>query len=292
MRTFANAVRTKDFALSAEIFLRPETDAALIREQAATVAPHVDALLLTDNQYGQVHLCTVAAAAILLDAGIDPVLQLTSRNRNRIALLSDLLGASAIGVTSVLLVAGERAPTEFQPRPKPVLDLSATDLIRTAATMNADERLEERPDFFIGAVATPVGPKPNWRPKKLLEKIDAGAHFVQPHICMDIDLLRRYMQHLVGKKLLHRTSVIGSVAIVESADDARWLRENRPNVMLPDGMIERLEDAPDPKEEGIRICAETLDAMRTIPGMSGASIMATRDLATIGKAIRLAGICT
>ena len=290
MQTFADALRTKDFSLSAEIYLRPETDAASIREQAQAVAAHVDAVLVTDNQYGQVHLSPVAVAGILLQAGVDPVMQLTSRNRNRIALLSDLLGASAIGVTSLLLVAGERAPKSMQPRPKPVLDLSATDLIRTATTINADERLRDRPKFTIGGIVTPVGPKPNWQPKKMLEKIDAGAHFLQTHLCMDLKLLRQYMQHLIDRKLLHRASVIGAVAVLESAEDAQWLRDNRPNVMLPTALLERLQNASDPRDEGIRICAETLREMAKIPGMSGACVMASRDLTTIGEAIRQAGL--
>lgn len=290
MKTFKEAVRHKDFAVSAEIYLRPDTDANSIREQAAVLQDCVDGILLTDNQYGQLHMSTIAAASILLGFGVDPIVQLTSRNRNRIALLSDLLGAGAIGVTSLLLVAGERAPKEFQPRPKPVLDLSATELIRTATTIKIDEKLRNNPDFFVGGVVTPVSPKPSWKPKKLLEKIDAGAQFLQTHICMDIELLRRYMKHLVSNKLIRRTSVIGAVAVLVSADDARWIRENRPNVMVPDKLVERLENAADPEEEGIMICAETIRAMREIPGIDGVNIMASQDLSAIPKALRAAGL--
>jgi methylenetetrahydrofolate reductase (NADPH) len=290
MKSFKDAVRHKDFAISAEIYLRPESDADSIRRQADVVRDAVDAILLTDNQYGQVHMSTIAAASILLDYDIDPIVQLTSRNRNRIALVSDLLGAAAIGVTSLLLVAGERAPKEFQPRPKPVLDLSATDLILTAATIKKDEDLKRRPEFFIGGVVTPVGPNPNWKPRKLLEKIDAGAQFVQTHTCMDVDLLRRYMRHLIDNKLLQRTSVIGAVAVLESADDAQWLRSNRPNVMIPDAVIERLENSANPRQEGINVCAETIRAMRDIPGIDGVSIMASKDLGSIAEAAHAASL--
>jgi len=290
VRTFKKAVQGDDFAVTAEIYLRPETDAASIRAMAEVLKHDVDAILLTDNQYGQVHMSTVAAASILLDYGVDPVVQLTSRNRNRIALLSDLLGAGALGVTSLLLVAGERAPKEFHPRPKPVLDLSATDLIRTATTLKIDEKLVHCPDFLVGGVVTPLAPGPNWKPKKLLEKIDAGAQFVQTHICMDVELLRRYMRHLVSNKLVHRTSVIGAIAVLVSADDARWLRDNRPNVMVPDVLIERLEKAADPEAEGISICAEIIAELQQIPGIAGVNIMASRDLAAIPKVIRAAGL--
>jgi len=133
-------------------------------------------------------------------------------------------------------------------------------------------------------------PKPNWKAKQLREKIDAGAQFVQTHICMDIELLRRYLRHLVENKLIQRTSVIGAVAVLADAEDAVWLRDNRPNVMLPDGIVERLQNAADPREEGIRICAETIRAMREIPGLSGVNLMATRDLTAIPEVIREAGL--
>jgi methylenetetrahydrofolate reductase (NADPH) len=290
LKTFKNAVRHKDFAVSAEIYLRPESDAESIREQAAALKDSVDGILLTDNQYGQLHVSTIAAAAILLQCGVDPIVQLTSRNRNRIALLSDLLGAAALGVSSLLLVAGERAPREFKPRPKPVLDLSATDLIKTAATINADESLRKNPDFLIGGVVTPVPPGPNWRPKKLLEKIEAGAQFIQTHLCMNETLLEQYLRHLVGEKLIQRTSVITSVAVLGSAEDARWLSENRPNVSIPDRLVVRLEEADDPEEEGIRIAVELIQAYREIPGVSGVNIMAARDLTTIPRVVEAAGL--
>lgn len=290
MKTFKNAVRDKDFAISAEIYLRPETDAESIRTQADVLKDVVDGILLTDNQYGQLHMSTIAAASILLDYGVDPIVQLTCRNRNRIALLSDLLGAGALGVTSLLLVAGERAPANFKPRPKPVLDLVATDLIRTATTMKVDENLTQNPDFLVGGVVTPVIPKPTWEAKKVREKIDAGAQFVQTHICLDVALLRQYLHHLVANKLIQRTSVIVAVAVLESAEDVVWLRENRPNVMVSDEIVTRLENASDPRQEGIDVCAESIKMMSEIPGLNGVSIMAARDLSAIPEVIRAAGL--
>ena len=270
--------------------MRPETNADAIRIQADVLRDAVDGILLTDNQYGQLHMSTIAAASILIDYGVDPIVQLTCRNRNRIALLSDLLGAGALGVSSLLLVAGERAPEEFKPKPKPVMDLSATDLIRTATTMKDDEKLTQNPDFFVGGIVTPVLPKPGWKAKQLREKIDAGAQFVQTHICMDVSILRGYLARLVASKLIQRTSVIGAVAVLGSAEDERWLRKNRPNVMVPDDVIGRLEASSDPREEGIRICAETIRAMVEIPGLAGVNIMAARDLSAIPEVIREAGL--
>ena len=290
MKTFKNAVREKDFALTAQIYLRPETDAQAILIQADTLKNAVDGILLTDNQYGQLHMSTIAAASILLGHGVDPIVQLSSRNRNRIALMSDLLGAAAIGVSSLLLVAGERAPDGFQPKPKPVMDLTATDLIRTATIMKFDDKVVSNPDFFVGGFATPVMPKANWGAKNLREKIAAGAQFIQTHICMDVKLLRQYLGYLVANRLIEQTSIIGAVAVLGSADDAIWMRKNRPNAMVPDSVLKRLGAAADPREEGIRICAETIRAMCDIPGIAGVNIMAARDLSAIPAVIEAAGL--
>jgi methylenetetrahydrofolate reductase (NADPH) len=290
LKTFKDALRTRDFAVTAEVYLRPETEAGSLCRQAKLLRDDVDAILLTDNQFGQLHMSTIAAASILLAEGVDPIVQLSCRNRNRIALISDLLGAGALGVTSLLLVTGERAPPEFHPRPKPVLDLSPTELIGTAAALKSDERLGYCPDFLVGGVVTPIKPKSTWKARKLTEKVDAGAQFVQTHICMDTQVLRAYMNHLVAGKFIRRTSVIGAVAILESAEDAKWLMDHRPFVKIPGQAIDRLRAADDPKAEGMKICAETLRAMRKIPGMAGANIMAARDLNTIPEVIRMAGL--
>ena len=133
-------------------------------------------------------------------------------------------------------------------------------------------------------------PKPSWKAAKLIEKVEAGAQFLQTHICMDTRVLSAYMRYLVSNRFIRRTSISGSVAVLESAEDAEWLRENRPNVNIPDQMVERLRSAADPKAEGIRICAETLKAISGIPGMVGANIMASRNLETIPEVVRAADL--
>lgn len=290
MRSFKDAIRNRDFAVSAEIFLRPESSADSICEQADILRDHVDAILLTDNQFGRLHMSTLVAASILINAGVDPIVQLASRNRNRLALISDLIGAAALGVTSLLLVRGHHAPKEFKPRPEPVLDVNAADLIRLASTVNQGHGISHSPDFYIGGLVTAHRPKKDWNGKILMDKIDAGAGYLQAHICMDIEVLKTFMSRLVDNGIVRRTSIIGATAILASAEDARWLRENRPNVLIPDSVVDRLEQASDPRQEGIKICTEFLQAMRDIPGISGANIMAARDLATIPEAIDAAGI--
>lgn len=290
MTNFREAIYAKNFCLTAECFLRPETTAEAIRLQADVLRECVDAVLLTDNQHGQVHMSVLAAARLMLDNGVEPIMQLSCRNRNRIVLISDLLGAAALGVTTLLLVRGDRVPDGFKPRPKAVFDVNAKELIATAKAMTDDENLRSPPEFFIGGVVTPHGPKPGWVPKKLNEKVGAGLHFVVTHLCMDLSLLRSYMQHLVGNQLTWRVAVIASTAVLSSAEDALWLRKHRPNATIPDSIVKRLEESPDPKKEGVAICAEQLAELSAIPGIVGANIMASTDLSMIPEAITAANL--
>ena len=290
MRSFKDAVQNRDFAVSAEIFLRPESCADSICEQADILRDHVDAILLTDNQFGRLHMSTLVAASILINAGVDPIVQLASRNRNRVALVSDLMGAAALGVTSLLLLKGEQAPKDFDPRPKSVLDVNAAGLIRLASTVKQGPGISHSPDFYIGGLVTAHRPKKSWSGKILVDKIDAGAGYLQAHICMDIEVLKTFMKRLVDNGIVRRTSIIGATAILGSAEDARWLREYRRNVLIPDSVVDRMEQATDPRQEGIKICAENLQSMFEIPGISGANIMATQDLGTIPEMIDAAGL--
>jgi len=291
LKTFREARRTADFVVSSEIFLRPETTAETIREAANLLREHVSGVLVTDNQFGVVHMSTLAAASLLIANDMDPIVQLACRNRNRIALWGELLGAAALGVTSLMLIRGSRVPDGFEPRPKEVLDVEATELMATAAKLKHDDRLRVIPDFFIGAQVTPHAPEADWNPEKLNRKADAGAQFVQTHVCMNMPLLRNYMRHLVANRLPQRLSIFVTLAIPGSADDARWLCENRPNINIPPGIIRRMAQAADPEQEGVRICAEQLQQLAEIPGISGAHLIATRDLATIPAAIEESGVC-
>jgi methylenetetrahydrofolate reductase (NADPH) len=285
MNTFRDAIRARDFVLTSECFLKPETDADAIRLQADVLRGHVDGVVLTDNQFGSLHMSTIAAGRLMIENGLDPVVQLSCRNRNRISLLGDLLGAVALGTTSFLLVRGNRIPKNIVPRPKLVLDTNATDLMAMATSLKADHDLRAVPDLYVGGSITPHEPKADWEPLKLIAKADAGAQFMITHTCMDLDLLRRYVNRLIATKLTHRVSIIVGTAILASADDARWMRDYRPNCQIPDTLIERLENARDPREEGLNICAEQLRALADMPGVSGAHVVASTDLRLVPEAI-------
>lgn len=233
-------------------------------------------------------MSTLAASAILLQNGVDPIMQLSCRNKNRMALISDLLGAAALGITSVFLVRGNKLPEGYEPRPKAVNEIGATELIATAMKMNSDPEISVAPDFYIGGSVTPHNPEPNHVPAKLIEKIEAGAQFVQTHVCMNMEVMRDYMKHLVAHNLIRRVSVFAGTAIFPSAEAARWLRENRRNALVPDNIIKRLKKAADPEQEGVKICTEQLRELAEIPGIAGVNIMSGGNIAAITDAIRAA----
>jgi len=259
--------------------------------QADILRDYVDAILITDNQSGRIHMSTLAAGALLIDAGVDPIVQLSCRNRNRISLLSDLLGCTALGITSISLVRGDRVPDDFQPRPKAIMDVNATELIRIANIMKNDEKIASQGNFFLGGVVTAHAPKPGWPAKNITEKIDAGAQFVFTHTCLDLDLLRTYMQRLGETKLLWSCHVVAGIVLLSSVEDAQWVSKNRPNVIIPNDIIARLRDAKNPEQEGIKICAEQLQELSKIPSISGAHIIAFEKLTNILIALSKSGIC-
>jgi len=289
LKYFKDALSTKDFVITSEIFMKPETDANSIKVQADVLRDYVDAILLTDNQSGQLHMSSLAAGVLLLDAKIDPIIQLSCRNRNRISLLGDLLGCAALGMTNLSLIRGDRVP-DVQPRPKAIMDITATELIRMANKMKADDRIKSVGKFLLGGVVTPHGPKPGWQAKNVTEKIDAGAQFVLTHTCLDMDLLRIYMKRMVETKLVRRINVIVGMAVLSSSEDAQWVRKNRPNVIIPNDIVTRLSNAKDPEKEGIDICIEQLNTLKTIPGVSGAHLIASEKLINISAVIKNANI--
>jgi methylenetetrahydrofolate reductase (NADPH) len=189
-----------------------------------------------------------------------------------------------------MLTRGDKIPLEFKPRPKAIMDVNATELIALANNIKQDEILPSLNEFLLGGVVTAFSPKQGWVAKNLTEKIDAGAQFIISHTCLDLDIIKIYMQRLVETQLLRRMHLIIGTAILKSPDDARWLRENRPNVIIPIDAVERLEKASDPNQEGIKMCAEQLKELSNIPGISGAHIIAANSVLNIPDAVALSGI--
>ena len=288
--TFETALNTKDFVITSELILGSRSGDEDIRLQADVLRGHVDAALVTDNQSGRLHMSSLAASVLLLQEGIDPIMQLGCRNRNRVALLGDLLGATTLGIRSLQIVRGERVPDGFKPRPNAMLDVTATELIEMANKMKLGEGVVKLPELMLGGIATPRAPKPTWAARKLLQKIDAGARFLLTHTCMDLDILEPFLQRLVALKVTHRSNILATIAVLGSSQDARWLRENKPNIAIPKDIVERLGASSDPRSEGIAIAAEMLQKLARMPGLSGAHLYSPGDLRAVAEAIETSGL--
>ena len=288
MRTFREAVQGEKFTLTAELTLKRGTTADEVRNQADVLARYVDAIQVTDNPYAWVQMSAVSAAAILLGHGIDPVPILTCRDRNRIAIESDLLGLRALGVTSLILTRGHKVPKKHAVQAANVFDIAGRDLIALAASLE-DEESPAR-GFFIGTGARVFRPKPEWTADSLGARAAAGARFLQTQLCFNLDILREYMRAMVEAKLTWRYSVIVSLAVLPSAITAQWVKKNMSDSRIPKPVIQRLEQAADPEQEGIRICAELMQEIAEIPGVSGINLMTTGNEAAIPAAIEASGL--
>jgi methylenetetrahydrofolate reductase (NADPH) len=227
---------------------------------------------------------------LLLGEGVDPVVHVTGRDRNRIALENDLLGLAVLGTTSILVTRGEELSTAYRPPTKQVFELSGEDLVTTARLMGEDESIPGAPGFLIGTAATVFNPKEAWQPRSLQARVDAGAGFIQTQMCFNMKALRRYLARLVEGRLTWRCAVMAGVAVLPDAASARLLKEGLSGAMVPEQVVRRLEQARDPQLEGIKLCAETLQEMREIPGVSGANLMTPGEPATLVEALRMAGL--
>jgi methylenetetrahydrofolate reductase (NADPH) len=276
----ANALGNNQFAVTAELTPPVSGSSDDLLALAEPFRGKVDSLNVTDGPRGLVHMSSLAAAAILSANGIEPILQMTCRDRNRIAMQADLLGASALGIRNILALRGDDPPADQHPPAKPVFDMEARELIETATRMvqdgicASDRPIVTRPQFFMGAADTPIDPPAQWRPDGLIAKADAGAGFVQTQLCFDIDIIERYIGRLVDLGVTERLKILIGTGPLASARSARWMRDNLWGVLVPDGVIDRLQQAADQAAEGIAICGELIEAMRDMPGIAGVHLMA------------------
>ena len=279
------------FALTAELVPPLSTAANALLAKAAPLKGRADAVNITDGPNARVHLSATASAAILAANGFEPVLQLTCRDRNRLALQADLLGAAAQGVGNLLILSGDDPAAGDQPDAKPVFDMDSRALIAMARDMGEKGQLpngreiDRPPRFFIGAADVPsANPDAAWR-RALAGKADAGARFLQTQLCFDIDVIRAYAGHLADAGLDKRLHVLIGLGPLASAKSARWMRDNLWGVIMPDAVIERLEAAADQRSEGIAICIELLEQLVEIPALAGAHLMAPVNGASIAAVI-------
>jgi methylenetetrahydrofolate reductase (NADPH) len=268
------------FVITAELQPPLSCDRAALLQQALPLRDLADAINITDGAGARAHLSALASATILAQHGIEPVLQITCRDRNRIALQSDLLGAAALGIGNLLILRGDDPSAGDQPDAAAVFDLDSRALLATARTIRdrgtlpGGQKISGRANFFLGAADTPVDPPANWHPQALTDKIAAGAQFVQTQFCMDMSVLSRYLRRLADYGITEQLYVLVGIAPLRSARSARWMRHHLVGTIIPDNLLARLEGAANPNEEGHRICFELLEALVAMPGVAGAHVMA------------------
>lgn len=290
MRKFREAIQGNDFSISAELSLRQDFTAIDVHRQVDTLGEMVDGIQVTDNPWSWVQMSAVAAASLVLQKGIDPIPWLTCRDRNLIALQSDLIGLRAMGVTSVLLTRGEQVPSHHQLKAKTVFDATGRDLVAMASALNDD--LSNRPgeDFFIGTGGRMFRPGKKWQAKSLRNRSDAGARFMQTQLCLNTDIIRAFIDALVRKKLTWKYAVIVTLAVLPSAKMAIWMKKNMREVKIPSALGQRLQDASDAEFEGVKICAELMQEISEIPGISGIHLMTMGNPESIPAAIKASGL--
>jgi methylenetetrahydrofolate reductase (NADPH) len=284
-------LQSKQFALTAEITPPLSADPKDLLDRALPLKGLADAVNVTDGAGAKAHLESTVAAHLLHQNGIEPILQLTCRDRNRIGLQSQLVGAAALGIVNILALKGDDPSKGDQPDAKPVFDLDSAGIVATAVSIRDKHQLPHgravagNPDYFLGVADAPVDPPPGWKPESLQKKIDGGAQFAQTQFCMDTAVLRRYLAALKDHGISNFHHLVGVVPLA-SAKSARWIATSLKGSIIPDWIIERMDRASDPKAEGEAICADVLMEMREIPGLAGAHIMAPLNEAAIPRVIK------
>ena len=287
-------LRAGEFVVTAEITPPVSTDPAEFLRRALPLKGLATAVNVTDGAGAKVHLSSLAAAHFLVQSGIEPIFQMTCRDRNRLALQGDILGAASLGIRNILILGGDDPKVGDQPEAKAVHDLDSRGLLALAHAMRTTHKLpsgteiQGKLDLVLGVADIPTDPAPDWKPAGLQAKAAAGADFVQTQFCMDIDVVKRYSARVRDNGVA--LPLLIGIAPIPSAKSARWMREKLFGTRIPDAIVERLEKARDAKAEGLRICVELLQQLTEIPGVGGAHVMAPMNFAAIPAAIEQAGV--
>ena len=289
-------LRDETFVVTAELSPPVSTDPSEFVDRALALRGLVTAINVTDGAGSKAHMSSLAASHFLVRSGVEPILQMTCRDRNRIALQAELLGAAALGIRNILALRGDDPKLGDQPDAKPVFDLDTIALLATAQRMRLERRLPSGAEIggpvslVLGAAELPIDPPAGWRPQGLISKMEAGAEFIQTQFCMDAEAVRRYAGRLLELGVAQKLPILIGVAPIPSARSARWMKEKLYGAMIPESIVERLERAADPKAEGKRICIELLQQFARIPGVAGAHVMAPAFHSAIAPVIEASGV--
>ncbi len=288
-------LRAGAFAVTAELAPPDSASAEDVYARARIFDGYADAINATDGSGANCHMSSVAVCALLTRVGYSPVMQISCRDRNRIAIQGDILGAAAMGVANILCLTGDGVQVGDHPQAKPVFDLDGISLLATARRLRDDARFESgrklssAPRVFIGAVENPFAPPEDYRPFRLAKKVAAGAEFVQTQYCFDIERLRHFMTGVDALGLIGKVFILVGVGPLPSARTAEWMRRHVPGVHIPDAVVRRLAGAADAKAEGRAICVELIREIRAIKGVAGIHLMAYRQEESAAEVIERSG---
>ena len=284
-------LRAGAFAVTAEISPPDSADPHEVYERAALFDGYVDAINATDGSGANCHMSSVGMCSLLTRRGYAMVLQVSARDRNRIAIQGDVLGASAMGVSNVLCLTGDSVEVGDHPEAKPVFDLDSLSMLTMIRRMR-DERsfmsgreITNPPRVLLGAAANPFGPPQDYRPHRLAKKIEAGAQFIQTQYCFDIDAFKAYMSVVRDMGLHEKAYILAGIGPLASAKSAEWIRTHVPGVHIPDSVIDRIKGAKNEREEGLTICVELIQQLKEIEGVHGVHIMAFRQERFVGEIV-------
>lgn len=286
------------FAVTAECGPPRGADPQVIKNKAVLLKDCVDAVNVTDNQTAIVRMSSIAASAHLLDSGLEPIMQMVTRDRNRIALQSDIMGAYSLGIKNILCLSGDHQTFGSQPDALNVFDIDSIQLVRALRTMRDDCRdmssheLKSPPRMFIGAAANPFADPFDYRLIRLAKKIDAGADFIQTQCVYNIDRFMEWIRIAREEGLTEKTHILAGITPLKSAGMARYMANKVAGMDIPDSVIDRMAGVPKENAalEGIKICIETIAAIRETKGVHGVHIMAIEWEEKVAEILNASGL--
>jgi len=285
------------FAVTGELGPPKNADPEVIRKKAEILKGYVDAVNVTDNQTAIVRMSSVAASSILVQLGLEPVMQMVTRDRNRIAAQSDILGASALGIENLLCLTGDHQKFGNETGAKNVYDLDSIQLLAAVKGMRDDKRFiggeeikDGEPKIFIGAASSPFADPTQIRILRLAKKIKAGADFIQTQAIYDLDRFEEWMKEVRDKGLDRKTHILVGLIPLTSFGMAGYMNNNVAGVSVPEVLMKRVKGADDPKKEGIKICVEAINRVKEIDGVHGVHIMAIKWESAVPEIVEEAGL--
>jgi len=289
-------LRAGKFAVTAELNPPDSANPEDVYDAARPLGEVVDAINSTDASGANCHMSSIGICSLLTRVGYGTVYQISCRDRNRIAIQGDVLGAAAMGVRNVLCLTGDGVGAGDQPGARPVFDFDSVSLLRAIRTMRdqgmflSGRKITRPPRMFLGAAENPCNQPYQWRPDRLAKKIEAGADFIQTNYVYDMPLFEKFMARVRDMGLDEKVFILVGVGPIASAKAARWMRSNVPGIHIPDHVIDRVEKAPKQGEEGKRICIELIQQIREIKGVAGVHVMAYRREHLVSEIILESGV--